>query len=169
MCGFLTFYLCQNIWNYCHNLTFMTSSWQKFKRQKTSVTKWSCDVCIFIVTSLWQWILVSYRFMTLVYCHKILGLATWANATLDQKLTWQEKTSQNEFWPAKAHIAGSLFMGHKLFDWYCLAHYFIFIFWPIFLAHTILARPIFSANTIEPICFFSPHISSRTIFSACIF
>jgi len=26
-----------------------------------------------------------------------------------------KKTSQNEFWPTKAHIAGSLFMGHKLF------------------------------------------------------
>ena len=26
----------------------------------------------------------------------------------------REKTSQNEFWPAKAHIASSLFVGHKL-------------------------------------------------------
>jgi len=33
----------------------------------------------------------------------------------DMALTWQEKKSQNEFWPTKAHIAGSLFMGHKLF------------------------------------------------------
>ena len=37
--------------------------------------------------------------MTLVYCHKIIGLAMW-------QLTWQgEKMSQNEFWPTKAHIA----------------------------------------------------------------
>ena len=57
--------------------------------------------------------------MTLVYYHKILGLATWGKCHVgskdDMTLTWQEKMSQDEFWPAKAHIAGSLFMGHKFF------------------------------------------------------
>jgi hypothetical protein len=53
--------------------------------------------------------------MTLVYHHKILSLATWANATRIKSYHGRKKTSQNKSWHAKRHIGGSLFMGHKIF------------------------------------------------------
>jgi hypothetical protein len=64
-----------------------------------------------------------------------------------------EKTSQNEIWPAKAHIAH----GPQIFLLLLLeGPLFIFIF--IF---AIAARTIFQPTPTQPICFNSPHNSTH--------
>ena len=73
-----------------------------------------------------------------------------------------EKTSQNEFWPAKAHIASSLFMDHKLvltdIAWPIILFSF---FGPFFQATQFQPIPIFQLVYFSPY-FFSPHISAHT-------
>jgi hypothetical protein len=72
-------------------------------------------------------------------------------------------TSQNKFWPAKAHVASNLFMGHKHYGLLLAGPLLEFCFFDPYIfydcsPYNFFSPYCFSAHTISPYIFFRPYI-----------